>query len=441
VLNQELMHNFGAQHSHSYTCTGGSIAAPANCTFSEYGDPFDPMGNGCYHTNAYQKSAQGWYGGCNNVTATANGTFAIEPTESPSNSLQSLRIPIAASLCPTGVTSCYYMIEYRQPVGVIEGANSGTASVYTGVLVHVAPSVSFAGTGTSPLKSPYLLDMKTSTTTFTDAALQVGQTFTDPNGVSIKLTSRTSASAIVDVSFPAGGSGSPLCIDGSVYGAPPPPVDTTSPTVTQTSPADGASFLPNSTVTVVATVSDNVAVSKAELLWTNGTTTTTVDCATAATPFSCTTSGNTRTWGVTVGGVGPRSWAVRATDTSGNVTTSPTRALQISSTPVGDTTKPTVSVVSPADGATTGQNTKVTVVANVTDNVAVSKAELLWTNGTTTSTVNCAAATSPFSCTTSGSTRTWTFTVGGAGTRTWSVRGTDTSSNVTTSPTRSLKVL
>lgn len=440
VLAQELLHNFGAQHSRSYKCTGSPIAAAANCTSSEYGDPFDPMGGGCYHVNAYQKAAQGWFGGCNNVTATANGTFAIVPTETASNAIQSLRIPMAASLCPSGMTSCYYLVEYRQPLGVIEGGYSSTASVFNGVLIHVAPAVSFAGTGTSPLKSPYLLDMKQSTTTFSDAALAVGQTFTDPNGVSIKLASRTSASAVVEVSFTGGGSGAPLCIDGSVYGAPPPTPDTTSPSVTQVSPADGATAAPNSTVTVVATVTDNVAVSKAEMIWTNGTNSWTVDCDAAASPFSCTTSGTTRTWTVTVGSSGSRTWAVRGTDPSGNVTTSPTRTIVIGSTPPADTTKPTVTLSSPANGASVALNSTLTLVATVSDNVAVSRAELLWTSGSTTSTIDCASAAAPFSCTTSGTTRTWSVAASAVGTYSWAVRGTDTSNNVTTSGTRTLQV-
>ena len=43
------------------------IDDPNGCTYSEYGDRFDPMGGGCRHMNAWQKQYQGWFGGCNGV--------------------------------------------------------------------------------------------------------------------------------------------------------------------------------------------------------------------------------------------------------------------------------------------------------------------------------------------------------------------------------------
>ena len=224
VLAQELLHNFGARHSHSYTCSGGSIAAPGSCTFSEYGDPYDPMGSGCYHVNVYQKAAQGWFAQCNNVTATANGTFDVAPTETASNGVQSLRVPMGSGLCPNGWTACYYMVENRQPLGLFD-SRTPTAQVFQGVEVHVAPTVSFTAQATPT--GPYLLDMTPgSSSGFRDSALVVGATFQDPNGVRITLVSKDSASARVKLEFPGGGSGAPTCIDGTQFGGtttPPPP--------------------------------------------------------------------------------------------------------------------------------------------------------------------------------------------------------------------------
>ena len=224
VLAQELLHNFGARHSRSYTCQGGSIAAAGSCTFAEYGDPYDPMGSGCYHVNAYQKAAQGWFGKCNNVTATANGTFDIVPTELPSNGIQSVRVPMNINLCPSGMTSCYYTIEYRQPIGLFD-SRTPTAQVFQGVSIRITPSVDFTGAGRPA--NPYLLDMTPGTSSgFRDSALTVGGTFRDANGVAISLVSRSAESARINVEFPGGGSGAPTCIDGTTYvggGAPPPP--------------------------------------------------------------------------------------------------------------------------------------------------------------------------------------------------------------------------
>lgn len=226
VLAHELLHNYGARHAHSYSCTDTAgarvpIAAPGQCTFSEYGDPYDPMGSGCYHFSSYQKAAQGWLGGCNAVTLTSDAEYEIVPMALASNDIQALRVPMSSGLCPTGMTSCYYYIEYRQPIGLFDGTNPG-AQVHQGVLLHVAPSVDFSG-GSRP-SDPYLIDLTpTSSNAFRDPALTVGSTFADPAGIQITLLARTSASARVRVSFPGGGSGTPVCIDGSQPGGPPPP--------------------------------------------------------------------------------------------------------------------------------------------------------------------------------------------------------------------------
>jgi hypothetical protein len=232
VLAHELLHNHGARHARSYSCTNESgvrvpIAPAARCTFSEYGDPYDPMGGGCYHFSAYQKAAQGWFGGCNGVTTTSDSEFDIVPTALASNDVQAVRVPMSSSLCPSGMTSCYYYLEYRQPIG-FDGSNPG-AQVHQGVLLHVAPGVDF--TGSSRPGDPYLLDLTpTSSNAFRDPALAVGGTFTDPSGIQITTVSRTSASARVRVTFPGGGSGSPVCIDGSTPGGTPPPPPPPPPT-------------------------------------------------------------------------------------------------------------------------------------------------------------------------------------------------------------------
>jgi hypothetical protein len=218
VLSHELLHNFGAHHSRSYSCTSSgarvALASPTQCTWSDYGDPYDAMGSGCYHFNSYQKAAQGWFGKCNAVTATANGEFDIVPTALASNDIQTLRVPMSASFCPTGLSSCFYYIEYRQPVGLFDSQNT-RAQVHQGVMIHVASAVDFTGR-TRPL-NPYLLDLTpASTSGHRDPALTVGQTFTDPTGIQISLVSRTTSAARVRLTFPSGGSGAPTCSDGTV---------------------------------------------------------------------------------------------------------------------------------------------------------------------------------------------------------------------------------
>jgi hypothetical protein len=215
VLAQELLHNFGAVHSHSWSCSG---VIGGTCQDSEYGDPFDPMGGGCYHTNAYQKAAQGWFGRCNVVTVTADETFKIAPTEIPSNVVQAIRVPMDASLCPGELSSCYYWLEYRQPIGPFDGAEGAQAEsqVHNGVLIHAAGAVDFTGAGRPG--APYLLDTTPGTgerDDFADAVLALGETFEDSSGVSISVYDLEPDGATVTVRFPGGGSGAPTCIDGS----------------------------------------------------------------------------------------------------------------------------------------------------------------------------------------------------------------------------------
>jgi Lectin C-type domain/Gametolysin peptidase M11 len=217
VLAQEILHNFGAAHSHSYTCTsngaGVPLAGPSECTYSEYGDPYDPMGSGCFQINMYQKAGQGWLGRCNAVTLTSDAEFDLVPTELPSDAIQTLRVPVSSNLCPSGLSSCYYYVEYRQPIGIFDSA-SPTSPVHQGILVHIGPGTDFLGV--SRPSSSYLLDMTPgSSRGFRDAALTEGQTYVDPAGIRITLVSRTSENARVRVQFPNGGSGAPTCIDGS----------------------------------------------------------------------------------------------------------------------------------------------------------------------------------------------------------------------------------
>jgi hypothetical protein len=207
VLAHELGHNFNLFHASSYACTdasGAHVPYSSTCTFSEYGDRFDPMGQMYRHSNAYGKAQQGWLGKCNLVTVSANGTFDLLPTELPSNGIQALRV-VRDLTSPK--TSSYY-VEYRQPLGAFDTFASNDPAV-NGVLLHVAPAP-------TTRDKPFLLDMNPATTTVADAPLGVGQTFADPDGkVRITLVSRSSSSAKVKFEFPSGASGDGVCLDGT----------------------------------------------------------------------------------------------------------------------------------------------------------------------------------------------------------------------------------
>jgi hypothetical protein len=190
TIAHELGHNFGSHHAASLRCTGANGAAvpiSANCTTSEYGNPFDVMGRGYRHLTAFNKGRVGFLEPENTVTASADGTFDIAPLEKKSTIIQSLRVRIDASTA--------YYVEFRQPYGFDNF--TATSSVVKGVLITRAPMAY------TTLAMPGLIDMTPSTSSYTDAALLPGQTFTDPaRNLSIRLNSVSATSANVTVDFP-----------------------------------------------------------------------------------------------------------------------------------------------------------------------------------------------------------------------------------------------
>jgi hypothetical protein len=194
TVAHELGHNFGLHHASTWSCTntsGQRVSISGTCTLNEYGDPFDVMGRGYRHMSVFQKGRLGWFAASNMATATATGSFTLAPQETPSSGLQALRV--------RRDSTTFYYVEYRQPFG-FDSFGSGDA-VVNGLLIHVAPDY-------ATLDRPKLLDMTTGTTSYTDAALAVGQTFSDAaSGVSIRLDSRSSAGANVTVTLPGSGSG------------------------------------------------------------------------------------------------------------------------------------------------------------------------------------------------------------------------------------------
>jgi MYXO-CTERM domain-containing protein len=231
VLVQEPGHNFGMQHSSSIRCPGAPLADDTmTCTASEYGDVFDPMGGGCRHMNAWQKAYQGWFGGCNGVNITATGTFTLLPFEMRCNGAQFLQIPapktrMVMRMGGGGMASVEtlttYFVELRTPLDFETTLGGGGANAITTprVLLHIANDIRASN---QRAIHPYIIDMTPNTTTFTDAALAVGQTFTDPaGGLTITATAVSATRATIDVTV-AGGTGAPTCLDDSAFAAPGP---------------------------------------------------------------------------------------------------------------------------------------------------------------------------------------------------------------------------
>jgi hypothetical protein len=219
VFAHEMGHNWGNWHANSYFCGSASMGTSAVCDSQEYGDPYDFMGATRTQSNAYHKAGQGWFSGCNLVTAPSGGTFLLSPIEAASTKTLALRVPADPSLCPTeppdSFSPCYYYVEYRQPIGVFDGAENYIGSpMHDGVLVHLGSDVNLAG-GTEHLLHVSLLDMTPGTQTgFVDARLQAGRTFTDPTGLTISLLGANDGRAKVRVVKP-GSSGAAVCIGGA----------------------------------------------------------------------------------------------------------------------------------------------------------------------------------------------------------------------------------
>jgi M6 family metalloprotease-like protein len=206
VLAQELGHNYGLMHSRA--CS--EFDTTATCSkFSEYGDPFCPMGGGCFHMNAVQKAQMGWLDKCNVVTATSDGTFDIRALETPSNNLQALRIPRG--------NGRYLYVESRVVAGkfdTLRPTGSALNSVYEGVLIHDAGEVQPMPPSADD-RFPYLIDAAPDDAQFQNSALAVGKTYTSPEGIVIKLVSKNDT-ARVQVTIP-GGSGDATCLGGHKF--------------------------------------------------------------------------------------------------------------------------------------------------------------------------------------------------------------------------------
>ncbi|WPB73030.1 Ig-like domain-containing protein [Archangium violaceum] len=145
------------------------------------------------------------------------------------------------------------------------------------------------------------------------------------------------------------------------------------PTVSLTAPAADATV--TGSVTLSATASDNVGVTKVEFY--DGSTLLGSD----------TTSPYSLSWNSRNGPNGSRTLTARALDAVGNSTTS----APVTVTANNDLTPPTVTLTAPAEGSTlTGS---VTFTATATDDRGMSKVEFL--SGTT---VLCSDTTSPYSC-------------------------------------------
>jgi MG2 domain/Gametolysin peptidase M11 len=205
VTAHEFGHGLGLWHSHAMDCDTAAVGA--SCTTYEYGDNVDMMGGSSRyaHFNAFQKEHLGWLNAGASppiTTVTASGAYTLEAYELAGSGPKALKI--LKSVDPTTGERTWYYVESRQAIGFDAGLATDSfllpSNILNGLLIR---SGNYS-------QGSFLLDMtpasQSSYLDWSDPALPVGQTFTDP-AASVTVTADwvTATQASVTVQL-AGGS-------------------------------------------------------------------------------------------------------------------------------------------------------------------------------------------------------------------------------------------
>ena len=193
VITHEMGHNFGLYHAGSLDC--GASTIEGSCTAAEYGDPFDTMGNQrSMHYSAEQKRKLNWITASSTPTHSAGTlTYSLTPIEMSGGTTYAVKIP-------TTNGNRTYWVEYRQPIGFDSPLS---AFPNNGAQIRVSNPFETTCSGcVSYSLDTELLDMTPGTSTFTDAALIVGQSFSDATyGVTINVLSANASALTMQVSL------------------------------------------------------------------------------------------------------------------------------------------------------------------------------------------------------------------------------------------------
>ena len=118
VVAHELGHNFGTHHASTLSCTVGGVrvslaASAADCSTSEYGDPFTVMGQASQyeHTN-YSRGNFGWLQSSDTLTVTTTGDYALQATETTGTG-------VVRALRMARTSSSFFTLELRRPSGPV----------------------------------------------------------------------------------------------------------------------------------------------------------------------------------------------------------------------------------------------------------------------------------------------------------------------------------
>ncbi|MGQ0826670.1 MAG: reprolysin-like metallopeptidase [Actinomycetota bacterium] len=201
IFAHELGHTMGLDHANAYRCydtAAKPTAASQQCTNIDYGDPFDTMGAGSRHFQAYNLVETGLMPPANVRTIQTAATYSLTTSETVRlGAIQLLRIPRMRNT--NGSVRDWYYVELRRPSGQYDDF-APTDPAVNGVLVRIAPlDVGNPELGAS---STLLLDAVPETDKFEDAALLPGRSIRDEStGVEIRTVGVTGSQAHVAVSF------------------------------------------------------------------------------------------------------------------------------------------------------------------------------------------------------------------------------------------------
>ena len=187
----EQGHNYGLYHAHSAVCTtpGGTTAMAApdpagdNCSYSDYGDPFDAMGasNLVADYSASQKNVLGWLGG-RTAALTPNSSATLVPYEQQSGAVHAASYGVSATRT--------YWFENRTATDDDAALPKGATD---GVLVHVDDTVVDARAGAASAWAPaqtYLLDLTPGDRWLGTSVLPYGQSWISPEGVTFTVANQ-----------------------------------------------------------------------------------------------------------------------------------------------------------------------------------------------------------------------------------------------------------
>jgi hypothetical protein len=190
LTTHELGHTLGMSHASSRRFNGEALGPlGTNGTVSEYGSNFSTMGSWNLGFYAAPHAAQrlNWLtSGTNFQNVESSGTYTIQAFEDRPAALKALRIRRG-----TG-NNAWLWVEYRR--GVAPYTSTLSSQIFNGALIHYEDS--FTG-----LRS-HLLDFTPETSSFSDPALTVGQSWKDPySNLSLSIESIANGFMTVKVDY------------------------------------------------------------------------------------------------------------------------------------------------------------------------------------------------------------------------------------------------